>query len=208
MQRIHELLIGMAQGSRNSLYGMFGSSTSFDDHDNDNDDLPPAYLQNSNPNSDFISQDRFRPAASMRWQLVPQDEPSTLRVTAAEFLWRMSKVTADVHPWDNKIRSSTRYRDGTCDKALYNIVCHLMAIAETRAKWSTISIASWLTAGARYLSWVCISCCDLQVYSTNAYKTFYAGTLPVVIRKTKQNAGIRNGNICRFCQSILGCPHY
>lgn len=158
MQRIYDLLRGMAQGNRDSLDGMFSStgSTSFNDNaiDIGTDDPPPYDEEPNASNQGFASSDRFRCTAAHQWEIVPQNEPSSLRVTTAEFLWRMAKVAADVHPWDNKIRASNRYKDGTCDKALYNVVCHLMSISETQMKWSTISISSWLTAGAWYLSLV------------------------------------------------------
>ncbi|KAI9785534.1 MAG: hypothetical protein M1839_009275 [Geoglossum umbratile] len=151
MELIYNLLRGIAQGSRDSIYNMFGSSGSNDD--DSNDDGPPPYDgRHALGKQDFISNDRFRCTAAQQWQLVPQNEPSSQRVTTAEFLWRMAKVAADVHPWDNKIRASNRYPNGTCDKELYNVVCHLMSISETRTKWSTISLASWLTAGAWHLS--------------------------------------------------------
>jgi hypothetical protein len=158
MQRIYDLLRGMAQGNRDSLDGMFSStgSASFNDNaiDIGTDDPPPYDEEPNSSNQAFASSDRFRCTAAHQWEIVLQNEPSSLRVTTAEFLWRMAKVAADVHPWDNKIRASNRYKDGTCDKALYNVVCHLMSISETQMKWSTISISSWLTAGAWYLSLV------------------------------------------------------
>ncbi|OCL02837.1 hypothetical protein AOQ84DRAFT_443104 [Glonium stellatum] len=156
IHRIYDLLRGVAQGDRDSLDGMFSStgSTSFNDNAIDiGDDEPPPYEEEPSSNSPgFTLSDRFRRTPAHQWEIVPQNEPSSLHVTTSEFLWRMAKVAADVHPWDNKIRASNRYRDGTCDKALYNVVCHLMSIAETRMKWDTISISSWLTAGAWYLS--------------------------------------------------------
>jgi hypothetical protein len=206
LQRIHELLMGLTQGRRESLNNMFGASGSNDDDDHP-DFAPPAYDTEQSPatSRESATQDRFRRAASMRWQLVPQDESSTLRVTTAEFLWRMAKVAADVHPWDNKIRSSGRYKDGTCDKALYNIVCHLMAISETRARWSTISIASWLTAGAWYLSlvrsfqspWMRFDLANLHL-----------GKIQACLWTTKQEPWISHRNICCVCKGLLDCAHY
>jgi hypothetical protein len=154
LQMVHDLFLGIIQGHRGSLHEMFSASKPLNNQQHANISLPshgPDFGQ-THPKS--TPSDRFRKADSEDWQIIPRNEPSILPVTTAGFLWRLAKVASDVHPWDNKVRSSERYQNDTCEKALYNVVCHLMNISESQMKWSTISLASWLTAGAWYLSLV------------------------------------------------------
>lgn len=104
--------------------------------------------------SSIISQDReswSEKPQVLDGRIVPH-LGSEVSVSTAEFLWRLARQAAKEKPWDGKLRSSDRHEEGSCESVLWNLMSHLMTLTEYERKWDSISISSWLTAGAWYLA--------------------------------------------------------
>jgi hypothetical protein len=208
LQRLHDLFRGVLTGHQYSVYSMFGSSTSdgnrFGPADSEG---PPGYkdsFDDASKTNEHLEAKQFRRASSQRWELVPQNELADLAVSTAEFLWRMAKVAAEVHPWNGKIRSTSRYKDGTCDFELYGIVNHLMDITENggACPWAGISVQSWLTAAGWYLSMVS-GRLETNRHVLGTEHCYLLGPVQACLWPSNKQERCTNGHLCKFRQGVL-----